>query len=694
MGLMVLATGILILAPLIYHLSLQRQTQYFNLLYSNNLGSSIGSILQIKQAECTKTAYDYSTWTDMTDFIKTVDVGWAQENIVSMLAPMEMNFAAVYSSGFQELFTVTDSTVFSGLPLTLPASLIKTAINSKTRCHFYMMTDKGVMELAGATVTVSSDSEHTLPAQGYFFTGRIWTSKFIEKLETMTNSAISITPLAHHHEAKPEDHNPNNIVNHQYLKDFSGHDLIMVNFTSRSQFTIDPHSFFLFTLIPIFLSVVVGLLFSYAIRIWVTHPLKLIAQSLESESTLPLQTIKKNNHEFFAIGNMIASFFESKKQLELAISERRIAEERILKLSTALEQSSEVVVITDDKGIIEYVNRRFYMVTGYSTSEVIGHNLSFMKSGHHPDDFYKLLWDTISEGKVWNGEFLNKKKNGELYWEEVSITPIINLHGKIINYLAVKEDITEKKAAREKLKAYADELKDANTSKDMFFSILAHDLKSPFHSLLGYTEILSIEYDTLSDGERRKFIGILRNSTKNVYDLVENLLQWSRLQTNRLEFQPETLNLSLQIEYVVDLLRAIALKKNITLTLKCDDGLTVYADKNMTRSILQNLISNALKFTGLNGSVTIKAEAIGKEVVVHVIDTGTGISKENIDKLFRMDISFSQKGTAQETGTGLGLMLCKELIVKHEGRIWIDSEPGSGSTFHFTLPANDATLPE
>jgi PAS domain S-box-containing protein len=570
----------------------------------------------------------------------------------------------------------------------LPIDQVMGSIRNKKTCHFYLLIQEGILDVAGATVTRSFDNERDLPAQGYLFTGKLWSYEYISELERMTNASITVKPVMVHHGSENLDLDTSNLLAYSViLKDYSGNNLAEVHFTSLSQFILNKKSFYIFTLIPILLAFIVGILFYFAFRAWITKPLKRIEKSLDNDDPGYLEDIPVKNKEFSAIAKRISASFEARKSLEKAMAERKVAEDRILKLSTALEQSSEVIVITDPAGKIEYVNRRFYDLTGYSRTEVIGQTPRVLKSDHHDQEFYSTMWQTISSGNVWNGEILNKKKNGELYWEGVSITPIFNNKHEIVNYLAVKEDITEKKAAQQKLQAYAEQLKESNSSKDKFFSILAHDLKSPFHSLLGYTDILANEYETLNDTERRKFIGILRNSTKNVYDLVENLLQWSRLQTGRLEFSPEKLGIFRQIEYAVDILRATALKKNISIRVAMNEEIYVNADKNMIRSVLQNLISNALKFTGLNGIIDISAKRRDHVVEVTISDNGIGMSAADIEKLFRIEVAFTRKGTAQEVGTGLGLILCKELITMHNGEIRVESKPENGSTFRFTLPA-------
>ncbi len=228
-------------------------------------------------------------------------------------------------------------------------------------------------------------------------------------------------------------------------------------------------------------------------------------------------------------------------------------------------------------------------------------------------------------------------------------------------------------------------LKELNSSKDKLFSIIAHDLKSPFQPLIGLSEILVEEYDSISKEERDRFIRELNNTIKNQYKLVENLLDWSRIQTGRMEFLPEKINLSESVDSNISLLNQNALIKNIELINQVQNNNFVFADLNMLQSVIQNLISNAIKFTRPNGKVIISSETRNNHVEISVKDTGVGMSKDVLENLFRIDKHHSTLGTSQEKGTGLGLIICKELIEKNEGEIWIESEANKGSKFTFTL---------
>jgi signal transduction histidine kinase len=231
-----------------------------------------------------------------------------------------------------------------------------------------------------------------------------------------------------------------------------------------------------------------------------------------------------------------------------------------------------------------------------------------------------------------------------------------------------------------------EELKDLNINKDKFFSIIAHDLRGPFNNLLGFSKVLQDDLDILSKDEMREYSGYIYTSSRNVYDLVENLLQWSRIQTGRMEYQPIKIDLYEEIFKITELFRSNAIAKKINLINEVNNNLFVYADQNMLHSVLQNLLSNAIKFTNSAGNIILEAESLDDFIEISISDTGIGIKKDDMKKLFRIDIQFTNPGTENEEGTGLGLILCKELIEKNKGVIRVESIHGKGSKFTFSVP--------
>ena len=243
-----------------------------------------------------------------------------------------------------------------------------------------------------------------------------------------------------------------------------------------------------------------------------------------------------------------------------------------------------------------------------------------------------------------------------------------------------------KKKAADDLAASEIQLKELNSSKDKFFSIIAHDLRSPFHALLGMSDLLATEVDEFSREEIKKFAGEMNTSLKNQFKLLENLLEWSRLQTGKVQYAPVKINLSEKVRDITALLAGNALKKNITITNLVLQSSFLFVDANMLQSILQNLVANAIKFTKPGGSIQISTKQKNNMINILIKDSGIGISKENLHDIFRTDSTVTTLGTENERGTGLGLLLCKEMIERHGGTISVESELEKGTTFSFTLP--------
>ncbi len=231
-----------------------------------------------------------------------------------------------------------------------------------------------------------------------------------------------------------------------------------------------------------------------------------------------------------------------------------------------------------------------------------------------------------------------------------------------------------------------EQLSHLNATKDKLFSIIAHDLRNPFNAVFGFSELLIKKIKTLPHEKVLRYLGLIYTASRSGNSLLENLLQWSRSQTGRIAFDPVRLNLLEIAEEVVNLMEGDAERKNISIQQLIDQDIIVFADENMLKTIFRNLISNAIKFCNENGTVTLNYGIVGKKVEVTIADTGVGIPPENQSKLFKIEKTVTTKGTANETGTGLGLIICKEFIDKHNGKIWVESEIDKGSKFIFTLP--------
>ncbi len=256
----------------------------------------------------------------------------------------------------------------------------------------------------------------------------------------------------------------------------------------------------------------------------------------------------------------------------------------------------------------------------------------------------------------------------------------------------ILREITEQISEHKSIERIAQELLESNTTKDKFFSIIGHDLRTPLNGLMGYAEILFNEYDNLTKEEIKEFAGHIIEITQSTNNLLNNILEWSRLQNGKIAFYPKICNFKNISQKIVNVLQASAANKGIKIFNRIDDCLEVFIDSNMISSILINLISNAIKFSNFGGTIEINSKILEEMIIVSVSDKGIGIKPEDLCKIFDPKVSFSTAGTAKEKGTGLGLLLCKEFTKFHKGNIWTESELGKGTTFSFSIPVDKSII--
>ena len=299
------------------------------------------------------------------------------------------------------------------------------------------------------------------------------------------------------------------------------------------------------------------------------------------------------------------------------------------------------------------------------------------------EDFYRE-----NEGFVDNLEFYRlKAKDGRIISIEDNARYIKDEHGKIMFHEGICRDITERKEAEQVIKQKNEELQKLNATKDKFFSIIAHDLKSPFNSIMGFSELLIEQVGEKNYTGVEKYCKIILNSSNRAMDLLMNLMDWSRSQTGRMEFSPEYFEIVDFLGEVLMMFEDIASQKSVIIVKDMPFKVAVFADRAMINTVIRNLISNAIKFTRPGGQIIITATEKHNEILVSVKDNGVGIPRDMIGRLFRIDENYTTSGTNNERGTGLGLILCKEFIEKHCGKIWVESVENKGSVFAFTLPS-------
>jgi PAS domain S-box-containing protein len=367
------------------------------------------------------------------------------------------------------------------------------------------------------------------------------------------------------------------------------------------------------------------------------------------------------------------------------ITKIKKAEEILLLITKAVDSSSDAIAISDAKGRHFYQNKAMTDMFGYKTAEEMeseGGNAVLFKN----PEVQKEIFGEIYYGKSWSGELDMVTKSGTVLPVYISSDAIKDDKENIIGLISVITDITERKKTELELKENERELVQLNIDKDLFISILGHDLKNPFSNILGLSEILSNEINDLKKEEIVLIATHINKSAQITNKLLEDILMWARTQQGKISFEPRNLSLEEICKSVLEILNPGAFAKNITINYSSRDNINVYADSDMLRTILLNLVSNAIKFSNCGGAIRIEAEDNSDYLTISVLDNGLGITPDDLAKLFNISHVISRKGTANEAGTGLGLLLCKEFVEIHGGKIWVDSELGKGSAVRFTLP--------
>ncbi len=292
-----------------------------------------------------------------------------------------------------------------------------------------------------------------------------------------------------------------------------------------------------------------------------------------------------------------------------------------------------------------------------------------------------------SSGSVWHGEFQNNKKNGESYWELASISPIKDKRGRITHFIAVKEDITERKRKEQKLKEINLKLKEMDVIKSNFISMVSHEIRTPLTSIKAFAEILLTNPD-INSKERKEFLEIINTESDRLTRLINDVLDLSKIESGKMEWHIGRMDLSEVIKGSINEMKELANKKRLTLKMKMNDSSLINGDKDRLHQVMVNLIGNAIKFTPEGGEIVVEYKNFKETglVQVSVSDTGIGMAKEHHEKIFEQFTQISSAQRGRPGGTGLGLAICKEIIEHHGGKIWVESETGKGSTFIFTLP--------
>ncbi len=439
----------------------------------------------------------------------------------------------------------------------------------------------------------------------------------------------------------------------------------------------------------------------------VTSYFQLIGKNMEIPERFEFLARRKDKSNFYA--EISLSAFESDNKIYVVMVARDITERK--RSQQAIRESEEkyrnLTENIDDflytfEKIGSFLRPVFYTssvekITGYNQTDFLDDSRLIFKI-IYPDDFLSLrkkLSNLLRSRIQLSGEFEFRiiNKHGNIVWIRNKVNIIRDHEGKIQKIYGLVSDISLRRNAEDELKRSTENLVKLNETKDRFISIISHDLRTPFSSILGFTDLLLSDSE-LTEIEKKQYIEFIKESSKSMLSLVNSLLDWTRLQTGRIRFEPEKIEAYTIIDSSLNALSGVAFQKNIEIISNVERDTIIFVDKDLMLQVFNNLISNAIKFTPKHGLITISVNPSPRMRFIEfsIKDTGVGIKPDDIKKLFKVDSKFTSEGTEGEKGTGLGLTLVNEIIDKHGGEIWVESEYGNGSEFKFTLPIASANI--
>ena len=379
---------------------------------------------------------------------------------------------------------------------------------------------------------------------------------------------------------------------------------------------------------------------------------------------------------------------ETNKELQIQIQEKIKAEEEKLKLYYAVQQSPAMIIITDLEGNIQYVNPIFTEITGYSFEEVLGKNPRFLKSGEIVNVEYNNMWGKIKSGGYWSGEFRNKKKNGELFWVSSFVSPIKNTTGDVINYLAVQQDITEKKISEQNLIEAKERAEKSDKLKSNLLANMSHEFRTPMIGIIGFTQMLQ---DEVADEEQLFLLNQLSQCNDRLMATINNIMNMSQLQSEDVVLTLEKFDLNELLAKVTNKFSPASNQKELNLSFtKENDFININVDRTLCELVFTNVIDNAIKYTHA-GSVEIISRKFQKGncdlVQVDIRDTGVGITEEQREKIFEPFIQLSTGYSRAQDGLGLGLAVSKKIVELMKGKIIVEKNKPAGSIFRIEFPA-------
>jgi len=654
--------------------------QEFNLYLKSKLASDqlvIDKVLEFKAKSYLQPTIDNAVWDEAVDFMKTKDTVWAGENFAISIVTFDMTFFKVYELDGTLIYSAAPQ----GAPeLILPKNEVVKWFSKEKAIHTFLFSNGQLFEIFGSAIVPSYDIDYQTKEKGYLISVKLWDSIYIGEIEDATGFKLKI--LEKNNKNDVTDTENSEVILHTVIN-AEGSEAIILDFHRKNQLLFDLDAFKYLTIAGFLILLVFIAIFFYFINRWLTKPLNQLTTSLKDNDPGPVRHLLSKKNEFGVLANLIRQFNDQKNELIKEVRQRTEATE---KYKALLAAQPDIMFLTDMSGLIIDYYAPDTKWLPESSNDWAGRNVDEILSQHLMKRFQSRIDKYKTSKIVLPLEFDQQLQDGTHTYEA---RIVINDQNHV---LSIIREITDRKRAEKALKINESRLRELNATKDKFFSIIAHDLKSPFNNILGFSELLKDEAHELNIDSIIQYAGFINSSTQHTYDLLENLLKWARVQQGMIPYEPTSILLSQLVDTEIQGVMINAIQKNIDLIEVIQENLSIKADINMLSIVLRNLITNAIKFTPKNGKVKVVAKVLETQVEVSISDTGIGMTHKAIQNLFKIETSFSTRGTENEMGTGLGLLLCKEFISKHGGKIWVDSEVGKGSTFSFSIPRFDPPI--
>jgi len=632
-------------------------------------------------------AYDYTYWDEMASFLKTGDRAWAETNIDPSLATYKANAVWIHKKE-RAFFYATNNLrdeYFKELPL--PWSAIGDLFEKSRFCHFFIRTPKGPMEIRGATIHPSSDPERKTEPLGYFFAGRLWDDKFLKYLAELTNMRVSVASVGQSGELiNFSDAEKGLIASSRTLKDWDGAPIMRLNILKESE-SIKAFNQAANQMIKVIIlySISLFLVLLVSLTYWINVPLGRITKAFLDKKPVQGKGLINQNDEFGAIAAMMNKFFEQRERLiseivghRKAESQLRLSEEKFAK-AFRVNPSPMAIFLRDDGRFLD-ANEAFLNLTGYSRDRVVNHTLEELNI--LPQNRRLAVIQILKEkGRLYNIELDVTTASDEVRNWLFSASTIEVGKDNII--LAVANDITERKKAESELGAAQRQLMQSEklAALGRFASKLAHEIKNPLAILLGGMEYLRDKLPG-SDKEVRESLVKMRDAVARANTIVKDLLSFAK--PSKLAHEKVHPN-----SLVHDAIDFTELLKHKSDTAKVDirqeltdKEIYIDVDRNQMQQALFNILLNAIEAIQVSGEIVVRTYPADSSCVIEVQDTGEGIAKEDMPKLF--ELFFTTK--KDQKGTGLGLPIVKEIVERHKGTIAIESAAGKGTKVRITLP--------